>query len=308
MVPDHLKEIAEKQFKVLDAGFIRLVDVMGDDAAVCQAARVSYGAGTKSVSQDAALIDYLMSHRHTSPFEMCEIKLHIKAPMDVMRQWLRHRTANVNEYSTRYSRAINDMLETSSSSWRTQSGTNKQGSGDEFLPVDVGRYLSAEENDLHDHAASVYSKRLEHGVAREQARKDLPLCNYTELYWKIDAHNLMHFLSLRMDSHAQKEIREYATVIGEQIFSVWMPETWKSFKRHRLNSITLSEDEIAVLKATCAASYAYDPPDLPLDWMIEAGFLKKDGDIVAYTRKGNEMRAKITELTTFDYDYTTLGD
>lgn len=250
------------KWPVLDHGFVRVVDVMGDDAAIVQAARVSYGAGTKKVSEDAALIQYLMRHRHTTPFEMCEIKLHVKVPMDCWRQWIRHRTASVNEYSTRYSEAINDTQETSPLEWRLQSGANKQGSSgvvtewpqgvlDPAIAVEgaitPGEWLSRRERGLHEHARAVYEERLKYNVAREQARKDLPLSTYTEAYWKIDLHNLLHFLGLRMDSHAQQEIRAYADIIGNEILSRWVPLTWTAFLEHRLNAVTFSKTELRYL-------------------------------------------------------------
>lgn len=230
-------------FDVLDDGFVRVVDVMGDDAAIVQAARISYGEGTKSVRDDRSLIRYLMRHRHTTPFEMCEIKLHVRVPMDCWRQWIRHRTANVNEYSTRYSEAIDAMHRTSPDAWRLQSKGNKQGSGGVLQP-ELGDQCSFAERQYHQAAARLYHDRLSAGVAREQARKDLPLSTYTEAYWKIDLHNLLHFLELRMDSHAQHEIRQYANVIGREIVPRWCPLTWEAFEDYRLGSMVLSRREV----------------------------------------------------------------
>lgn len=247
-------DIVGKEFKVLDKGFVKLVDYMGSDAAIVQAARVSYGAGTKKTSEDEALIRYLMRHRHTSPFEMCEIKLHVKVPMDTWRQWIRHRTANVNEYSTRYSVAIDDKQETAPDQWRTQATDNKQGSG-VFLNPEVGNYLSSHEKDIHLLAEDVYNVRLKSGVAREQARKDLPLSTYTEAYWKIDLHNMFHFLSLRMDDHAQLEIRSYANVIGHQIVSQLFPMSWRAFLDFRLGAMTFSAIEVDILSNFIATVY-----------------------------------------------------
>lgn len=235
------------RFPVLDDGEVMLVDVMGDDSAVVQAARVSYGEGTKSVSDDRALIRYLMRHRHTTPFEMCEIKLRIRMPMDHWRQMVRHRTANINEYSTRYSVAIDSAQTTDADRWRAQATNNKQGSGD-FLPIEIGQGLTENEAMLQAMAREVYQDRLDLGVAREQARKDLPLSTYTEAYWKCDLHNLLHFLSLRMDAHAQAEIREYATVIAEQIIAPLFPLTWEAFKDYRLNAVTLSAAEVSFVR------------------------------------------------------------
>jgi thymidylate synthase (FAD) len=242
-----LNNILGHSFNVLDDGFIRVVDYMGTDASIVQAARVSYGKGTKKVSEDRGLIRYLMRHLHTTPFEMCEIKFHIRVPMDCWRQWIRHRTANVNEYSTRYSIAIDSAQKTKETDWRKQSTINKQGSG-EYLDNEIGKMLSEKEEILHKKIREVYDERIEYGVAREQARKDLPLSTYTEAYWKIDLHNLFHFLELRMDKHAQYEIRSYANIIGNEIVSKWCPLAWEAFKDYRLNSFRLSEIEIKLLK------------------------------------------------------------
>lgn len=256
-----LDEILGKPFPVLHDGFVRVVDYMGGDASIVQAARVSYGDGTKKTSQDRALIRYLLRHRHTTPFEMCEIKLHIRAPMDVWRQWIRHRTASVNEYSTRYSIAIDATNDTGPTEWRSQATDNKQGSGDP-LPADVGATLTDEERAFHAEARRVYQHRLDAGVAREQARKDLPLSTFTEAYWKCDLHNLLHFLALRMENHAQLEIREYASVIGKEIVSRWVPYAWEAFLDYRLGATTLSRDTTALLgfvargEADAARAYA----------------------------------------------------
>jgi thymidylate synthase (FAD) len=180
---------------------------MGDDGSIVQAARVSYGEGTRKVSDDRTLIRYLMRHRHTTPFEMAEIKLLVRVPMDCWRQWIRHRTANVNEYSTRYSIAIDSTQTTPADQWRTQAANNRQGSGD-LLPEEVGRRLTEDEKRLQNEARRVYQERLEAGVAREQARKDLPLSTYTEAYWKVDLHNLLHFPPAHGRS-CSMEIREY---------------------------------------------------------------------------------------------------
>ena len=203
-----LSDLRWQKFSVLDDGFVCLVDVMGDDGSIVQAARVSYGAGTKKVSDDRTLIRYLMRHRHSTPFEMAEIKLLVRVPMDCWRQWIRHRTANVNEYSTRYSLAIDAAQTTPPGEWRTQSESNRQGS-EGFLDEELGAALTESEREFQDSARKLYEQRIEQGVAREQARKDLPLATYTEAYWKIDLHNLLHFLALRMDPHAQLEIRDY---------------------------------------------------------------------------------------------------
>jgi len=243
-----LDAILGNPFSVLDDGFVRVLDYMGNDAAIVQAARVSYGAGTKRVQGDRALIRYLMRHSHTTPFEMCEIKLHVRVPMDTWRQWIRHRTASVNEYSTRYSVAIDAAQRTDPSNWRAQSPANRQGSAG-LLPLAVGERLSAEEYDLQKKMRKVYEARIKTCVAREQARKDLPLSTYTEAYWKIDLHNLLHFLKLRMDAHAQQEIRAYATVIGEKIVAKWVPVVWEAFHDFRLHAVTYSRIEAEIISA-----------------------------------------------------------
>ena len=243
-----LDEILGKPFPVLDDGFVRVVDYMGSDQSIVQAARVSYGEGTKKVSEDRGLIRYLMRHRHTTPFEMAEIKLHVRVPMDAWRQWIRHRTANVNEYSTRYSIAIDKAQQTPPDQWRLQSGSNKQGSSG-FFGEEDGKKFSEEETELQKQSRQIYEARVEKGMAREQARKDLPLSTYTEAYWKTDLHNLLHFLSLRMEKHAQKEIRDYANVIGNEITSKWVPFTWEAFVDYRLNGMSLSGSEIGLLRS-----------------------------------------------------------
>ncbi|MFO0896817.1 MAG: FAD-dependent thymidylate synthase [Pirellulales bacterium] len=247
-----LEQLRWQKFPVLDDGFVCLVDVMGDDQSVVQAARVSYGEGTRKVSDDRGLIRYLMRHRHSTPFEMAELKLLVRVPMDCWRQWIRHRTANVNEYSTRYSLAIDAAQTTPPNAWRSQAATNRQGSGD-WLPAELGAELSAAEAEFQDQARRLYQQRIERGVAREQARKDLPLATYTEAYWKVDLHNLLHFLALRMDSHAQLEIRQYATTIGQQIVQPLFPLVWEAFVDYRLEALHLTRLEIGVINRLAAA-------------------------------------------------------
>lgn len=253
---------AGRLIECLDDGFVRLVDVMGSDAAIVQAARVSYGAGTKTVNDDRGLIRYLLRHYHTTPLEMVEFKFHIRVPMDCWRQWIRHRTANVNETSTRYSEAIDSMQETDPGEWRLQAKNNKQGSAGvlEDWPPEVprealdyvgcmtpGEWLTNREEEFHERAVEVYQERLALGVAREQARKDLPLANYTESYWKIDLHNLLHFLRLRMDTHAQLEIRTYANAMYELIKPI-VPLACEAFEDYRLNAMALSAGEINAIR------------------------------------------------------------
>jgi len=284
-----MEEILEKEFPALDKGFIRLVDYMGGDASIVQAARVSYGVGTKKVSEDRGLIRYLMRHRHTTPFEMAEIKFHIKVPMDTWRQWIRHRTANVNEYSTRYSVAIDDAQQTSENEWRMQSSSNKQGS-EEFFPPKLGREFTIQETEVQKYARKVYEKRIAAGMAREQARKDLPLSTYTEAYWKIDLHNLLHFSGLRMDSHAQKEISDYAKIIGNEIIAKWVPLTWEAFLDYRMNAKIFSGPEIKFLKERGIFTNL-NLEDL--DLYQGSGFVNEKGVL---TREGKEFQEKLKLL------------
>lgn len=254
-----LEKILYKSFKVLDHGFVRVIDYMGDDSSVVQAARVSYGKGTKKLNQDKNLINYLISHRHSTPFEMNEIKFHIKLPIFVARQWIRHRTANVNEYSARYSILDKEFYIPKSKDLKPQSQINNQGrSGN----------LSAEEVDLYSNIIKDNSQKGfdnyttllnededgktldpdKRGLARELSRMTLPLNAYTQWYWKIDLHNLMHFLSLRFDAHAQYEIRVYADVMM-QILKKWVPLSYDAFVSNRLNALTISSHGIEFLKS-----------------------------------------------------------
>lgn len=309
-------DLIEKQFPVLNDGFVALMDVMGTDTDIVDAARVSYGKQNRQErfddkarklfpginisdlssdahqkvsdavrKDDATLLRYLMRKRHSTPFEMAELKFLVRCPMDCWRQWIRHRTANVNEYSTRYTEAIDSCSLTLPGEWRLQATNNKQGSGgsleewpegwttedtpskiviscpekqikftfmksagDFTLIPTPGQFLSYLEKKDNEHVRDRYELRLDLGVAKEQARKDLPLSTYTEAYWKIDLHNLLHFLGLRMDSHAQYEIRQYATVIGEQIVKPLFPITWKAFEDYRLNATYLTALESEVIK------------------------------------------------------------
>ena len=289
-VPE-LDAVLGQPFTVLDQGFVRVVDYMGTDSSIVQAARVSYGAGTKRVREDRGLIRYLMRHQHTTPFEMCDIKLHVKVPMDTWRQWIRHRTASVNEYSTRYSIAIDEAQRVENGEWRAQSSSNRQGS-EGFVSNDLAAGLSEQETELHELSRRIYQERLEAGVAREQARKDLPLATYTEAYWKTNLHNLLHFLRLRMDDHAQLEIREYARTIGEEIVSRWCPVAWEAFLDYRVNNMEFSDPEQACLKAVMAGDH-----EAAIATAIERGLLRqrKSGE-QAVTREGREFAAKIAQF------------
>ncbi len=288
-----VEELRWKKFSVLDDGFVCLVDVMGNDAAVVQAARVSYGEGTKRVSDDRGLIRYLMRHRHTTPFEMAELKFLVRVPMDCWRQWIRHRTANVNEYSTRYSLAIDATQTTEPGDWRTQSASNRQGS-EGRLEQSVGEQLTASEREFQDQARKLYEHRVELGVAREQARKDLLLSTYTEAYWKVDLHNLLHFLALRMDSHAQEEIRNYATAIGEQIVKPLFPLVWEAFEDYRLQAMFLTRIDREIINRLMDRQRAN-----PAQALGEEDFLACQDDAwreLKRSRERDECRAKLERL------------
>ncbi|NJD23274.1 MAG: FAD-dependent thymidylate synthase [Melioribacter sp.] len=287
---DALEEILGKKFPVLDDGFVRVVDYMGGDEAIVQAARVSYGKGTKKVSEDRGLIRYLLRNFHTTPFEMSEIKLHVRVPMDAWRQWIRHRTANVNEYSTRYSIAIDASQKTNAGEWRIQAIDNKQGSEGFFDNV-IGVKLTEREEELQQFAREIYQERLQLGVAREQARKDLPLSTYTEAYWKIDLHNLLNFLALRMDTHAQFEIRSYANVIGNEIVARWCPIAWQAFKDYRMNSMSFSSLELQILKQLVTGN-----KQAALKLAEDFGWLNKINDRLSKNRERIELEQKLVEL------------
>lgn len=287
---DALDAILGQSFPVLDDGFVRVVDYMGNDGSIVQAARVSYGDGTKKVSEDRALIRYLLRNQHTTPFEMCSLKLHLRVPMDTWRQWIRHRTASVNEYSTRYSIAIDRAQQTAADQWRMQAQDNKQGSGD-FFGSDIGRQLSDDEQKLQKLAKDIYTDRLERGVAREQARKDLPLSTYTEAFWQMDLHNLLHFLALRMDAHAQLEIRRYAEVIGEEIVSRWVPVAWEAFKDYRFNQMTLSQQEQELVSLLVA-----DNAEAAVTWCRERGWVKEKNGRQVLSREAKEVAEKLAKL------------
>ena len=227
---------------VLDHGFVRVVDYMGDDAAICQAARVSYGKGTKSVQNDEGLIRYLMRHWHSTPFEMCEVKLHVKLPVFVARQWIRHRTANVNEYSARYSILDREFYIPAPEHIAAQSSVNNQGRGEALTGEEAARVLDILKSDStrsYDNYQSMISDDGQKGLARELARMNLPANIYTQWYWKVDLHNLLHFLRLRADAHAQYEIRVYADAICS-IVADWVPFAYAAFEDYRLGGATLS--------------------------------------------------------------------
>jgi thymidylate synthase (FAD) len=257
-----LEELLYEPIPVLDHGFVRVVDYMGDDAAIVQAARVSYGKGTRKITNDRGLIRYLMRHRHTTPFEMCEIKFHVKLPVFVARQWIRHRTANVNEYSARYSILDREFYIPQPEQLAAQSAANRQGRGEVLEGEEAERVLQL----LRDDAAQCYAHYEEmlnegaegeprdpgrQGLARELARMNLPLNIYTQWYWKIDLHNLLHFLSLRADSHAQYEIRVYAEAMLE-VARRWVPIACEAFEDYAVGSARLSRAGLDIVRRMLA--------------------------------------------------------
>ena len=257
-----LEEMLYEPVPVLDHGFIRVVDYMGDDAAVVQAARVSYGRGTRKVSEDRGLINYLMRHRHTTPFEMCEIKYHVKLPIFVARQWIRHRTANVNEYSGRYSILDNEFYIPAPEHLAAQATTNRQGRGTilegaaaqhvlDLLREDAERAYHGYVELLNEDAAGTPIDPSRPGLARELARMNLSLNFYTQWYWKTDLHNLMHFLSLRADPHAQYEIRAYAEAMLGTL-ARWVPMTYAAFLEYRMNAALISATALVVIRSMLA--------------------------------------------------------
>jgi thymidylate synthase (FAD) len=261
-----LEDILYEPIPVLDHGFVRVIDYMGDDAAVVQAARVSYGKGTKRVSEDRGLIQYLMRHRHTTPFEMCEIKYHVKLPIFVARQWIRHRTANVNEYSARYSILDNEFYIPAPDQLAAQSSSNRQGRGEvlsgaeakrvlELLRADSERAYRGYVEMLNEDEGGAALDAERQGLARELARMNLSLNFYTQWYWKTDLHNLLNFLSLRADAHAQHEIRVYAEAMIGTV-DKWVPLTAEAFRQYRLGGAHLSERGLAVVRRLLAGAAA----------------------------------------------------
>ena len=273
---------------VLDHGFVRVIDYMGDDSAIVQAARVSYGRGTKRVQEDAGLIRYLMRHRHSTPFEMCEIKYHVKLPIFVARQWIRHRTANVNEYSARYSILDREFYIPAPEHLAAQSVANRQGRGDVLDGDDAARVLDILRDDAmrtYDHYAEMLNEDEtgaprdpdRPGLARELARMNLTLNTYTQWYWKTDLHNLLHFLSLRADAHAQYEIRVYAEEMLKTV-DAWVPLAAQAFRDYRLGAVTLSAQMLAVVQRMLGGE-AVAQPDSGLnrrEWNELMGVLGRD--------------------------------
>lgn len=307
-IPPHLLSFAEPQ-QVLSGGFVQLIGVFGDDNTVANAARISFGRKAEEFTDmsNRHLLRYLLRGRHSTPFEMCELMVRIRMPMDAHRQQIRHRTANVNEYSTRYKPAIDSCEVTDPEAWRSQSKDNKQGSSGfvegfpedfEFpegvMPAeDAGTYLSQREAELQKFAREVYEERLAFGVAREQARKDLPLSTHTEYIWKMDLHNLLHYLGLRLDPHAQLEIRAYAEAIAN-IVKAWLPWTWEAFEDYRLNAMYLTRFDVEALQAyfqkTMPQFDAVLAQTSAIDFMVAESGLKPTG------REAGDLRKKLGRL------------
>ena len=284
-----LEEILYEPLPVLDRGFVRVIDYMGDDGAIVQAARVSYGRGTRRVSEDRGLINYLMRHRHTTPFEMCEIKYHVKLPIFVARQWIRHRTANVNEYSARYSILDNEFYIPAPEHLAAQATVNRQGRGDVLQGEAARRVLDLLREDS-ERAYARYAAMLNEdeagapldpawpGLARELARMNLSLNFYTQWYWKTDLHNLMHFVALRADAHAQYEIRVYAEALLK-VLERWLPTTHAAFVDYRLHAAELSRPALAVVRRMLRGEAVTQPDSglTPREWRELRSLLEVDG-------------------------------
>lgn len=277
---EQVQALIGKEVPCLDKGFVRLIDVMGDDAAIVQAARVSYGAGTKKVNEDVGLIRYLLRHLHTTPFEMVEFKFHVKLPIFVARQWIRHRTANVNEYSGRYSEMKDEFYVPAVDQVRAQSATNKQGRADEAFDPSEAERIRSGMLETQSRLYGEYQSLLEGNLAREIARINLPVSNYTEWYWKVDLHNLFHFLKLRIDPHAQYEIRVYGEAMA-QIVRAAVPIAYEAFEDYILHARRFSRRERAALKALLPSANV-DPA------ILEAAGLKG--------REAQEFLSKLEEL------------
>ncbi len=283
-----LEAMLYQAMPVLDHGFVRVVDYMGDDAAVVQSARVSYGRGTRAANEDRGLIRYLMRHRHSTPFEMCEIKYHVKLPIFVARQWIRHRTANVNEYSARYSILDREFYIPAPEALATQSDDNRQGRGAVLQGEEASRVLALLRDDAsrnYDHYAWMLNaddagRVLDpgrQGLARELARMNLTLNAYTQWYWKTDLHNLLHFLSLRADAHAQHEIRVYADAMLDTV-RAWVPHCYEAFADYRMGAVTLSAQMLAIVKRLLGGE-AVEQPDSGLskrEWRELMAVLGRD--------------------------------
>jgi thymidylate synthase (FAD) len=263
---EQVQALLGQEIPCLDKGFVRLIDVMGDDSAIVQAARVSYGSGTKKVHEDRGLIRYLMRHLHTTPFEMVEFKFHVKLPIFVARQWIRHRTANVNEYSGRYSEMKDEFYLPAPDQIRAQSTTNKQGRSEDAFASGEAERIRSMMSTTQDELYAEYQELLGTNLAREIARINLPVSNYTEWYWKIDLHNLFHFLRLRIDPHAQYEIRVYGEAMA-RIVKAAVPMAYEAFEDYILHAERFSRRELLALRSVLSTT-------TPSDEILEAAGLK----------------------------------
>lgn len=298
---EECNDLRRKVYPVLDQGSVALVDWMGSDQSICHGARISYGLTEEKQKNDRELLRMLMRHLHTSPFELACVQFYIKAPMDVFRQLIRHRTGavvycSVNEYSTRYKEAIDARQETPPDAWRMQATSNKQGSGGYIEDKEIGEFLSKREKEQHEFSMEVYQERLKAGVAREQARKDLPLSTYTEGMVRFDLHNLLHFLRLRMDPHAQLEIRQYANQIGFLVSRLF-PESYCAWEDYVKESLTFSSHEQHLLQAlfrrACANALHDEWPHLVPEHVEE---LAKQTESELTQRELIEFTAKLKQL------------
>jgi thymidylate synthase (FAD) len=277
---DDIQGLIGQEIPVLDRGFVRLVDFMGSDDSIVEAARVSYGMGTKKRREDRGLIRYLMRHQHTTPFEMVEFKFHVKLPIFIARQWIRHRTANVNEYSGRYSVMEDEFYVPKPEDVKPQSTTNRQGREEGEIDPAVREAFLAFLQTSNRHLYDEYLKAIEAGVARELARINLPLSLYTQWYWKINLHNLFHFLKLRLDDHAQSEIREYAKAMAHFVKQV-VPMAWEAFEDYQLQAEHFSSIELKLLFSHIGEF------DQSIDALVDAGLSKGEA------REFQEKLAKI---------------
>ena len=275
------EEILDKEYKCLNLGFVRLIDYLGGDESIVQAARVSYGKGTKTVNEDRGLIRYLMRHKHTTPFEMVELKFHVKLPIFVARQFIRHRTANVNEYSGRYSIMKDEFYIPDDDVIHFQSSRNKQGSSENEVPIELKQKVLDILIKGQEKSYSGYERMFEEDIARELSRINLPLSLYTEWYWKNDLHNIFNFLRLRMDEHAQYEIREYANAMAEIVKKV-APIAYESFEDYILKAENFSRLELAVIKEHVQIG------DVNKEYLEDKGFGKREAD--KFLEKLNKLK------------------
>lgn len=285
-IEEERRDIRGTEVKVLDHGFVRLVDYMGGDDDIVAAARVSYGKGTKKKREDRGLIRYLMRHMHTTPFEMVEFKFHVKLPIFIARQWIRHRTANVNEYSGRYSVMEDEFYVPPADQVKGQSKKNRQGRDDTEISPEAQEQFLSFLNSSNDHLYEEYQKALKGGVARELARINLPLSLYTQWYWKIDLHNLFHFLKLRLDPHAQWEIQQYALAMAEMVKQV-VPVAWEAFEDYQLNSQSFS---LVELKTIFDKIEGFSPD---VDFLVDAGLSRGEArEFIAKLKKTRDLLKK----------------